>query len=107
MQIIELHQKLHEKDEVSKVLEMDIVALKEELSRTQNEVEFWQKRAEKTPAIQVLESELQDVKVRLHFILRNTNNVSVLWIFILSFSSFFEILNEIHIRKAVKMKLPN
>ncbi|VIO89169.1 Uncharacterized protein BM_BM2215 [Brugia malayi] len=60
--ITDLHQKLCEKEEASKVLEMDIVSLKEELSRTQTEVKFWQKRAEKTPAIQVLESELQDVK---------------------------------------------
>ncbi|EJW86763.1 GRIP domain-containing protein [Wuchereria bancrofti] len=61
-QITDLHQKLYEKEEASKVLEMDIISLKEELSRTQIEVKFWQKRAEKTPAIQVLESELQDVK---------------------------------------------
>ncbi|VDO48156.1 unnamed protein product, partial [Onchocerca flexuosa] len=61
-QITELHQKLRDKEEASKLLEADIVFLKEELSKTQNEVEFWKKRAEKTPAIQVLESELQDVK---------------------------------------------
>ncbi|OZC08518.1 GRIP domain protein [Onchocerca flexuosa] len=59
-QITELHQKLRDKEEASKLLEADIVFLKEELSKTQNEVEFWKKRAEKTPAIQVLESELQD-----------------------------------------------
>ncbi|KAL3990489.1 GRIP domain family protein [Acanthocheilonema viteae] len=61
-QIRELRQKLREKDEISKAFETDIVSLKEELSRTQSEVEFWKKKAEKTPAIQVLESELQDVK---------------------------------------------
>ncbi|VDK68852.1 unnamed protein product [Onchocerca ochengi] len=61
-QITELHQKLRDKEEASKLLEADIVFLKEELSKTQNEVEFWKKRAEKTPAIQMLESELQDVK---------------------------------------------
>ncbi|CAG9535520.1 unnamed protein product [Cercopithifilaria johnstoni] len=61
-QITELHQKLREKDKISKTLETDIVSLKEELSRAQSEVKFWQKRAEKTPAIQIMESELRDVK---------------------------------------------
>ncbi|KAM3727368.1 GRIP and coiled-coil domain-containing protein [Dirofilaria immitis] len=61
-QITELHQKLRKKEQAFKLLETDIVSLKEELGRTQDEVKFWQKRAEKTPAIQVLESELQDIK---------------------------------------------
>uniref|UniRef100_A0A915PVA6 GRIP domain-containing protein n=1 Tax=Setaria digitata TaxID=48799 RepID=A0A915PVA6_9BILA len=61
-QIAELHRKLRGKEEASKLLEMDIASLKAELNRAQNEVEFWKKKAEKTPAIQMLESELQDVK---------------------------------------------
>lgn len=74
MQITELRRMLREKDEIIKTFETDIVSLKKKLSRAQNEASSWQKRAEKTPAIQVLESELQNVKVT-YFVLRTVDNI--------------------------------
>lgn len=106
MQVAELHQKLREKDETFKLLETNIASLKEELSRAQSEIEFWRKRAEKTPAIQVLESELQDVKVKVHFVLRSTNNLDDNLQFFDFFLSFFNLEQNLF-RKAVKMKLPS
>ncbi|VDM96655.1 unnamed protein product [Thelazia callipaeda] len=61
-QVMELHGTVLEKEELLKHLEAEISSMKEEIIRLQNYAELCKKKAEKAPAIQMLESELQDVK---------------------------------------------
>uniref|UniRef100_F1KS27 GRIP and coiled-coil domain-containing protein 1 n=1 Tax=Ascaris suum TaxID=6253 RepID=F1KS27_ASCSU len=61
-QITELYKKLNQHEEVPLVLETKLGELKSELKAANEEAAFWKAKAEKTPTVQMLESELQHLK---------------------------------------------
>ncbi|MFH4975648.1 hypothetical protein AB6A40_002357 [Gnathostoma spinigerum] len=62
-QIAELYKKLQERDE-SQNLKEKISKLNNELAESQKEIKHWREKAEKTPTIRVLESQLQNLEER-------------------------------------------
>lgn len=48
-------------------MENSLKELQSDLDKAKDDVEFWKKKAEKIPTIQMLESELQNIKVCLFF----------------------------------------
>uniref|UniRef100_A0A915BB38 GRIP domain-containing protein n=2 Tax=Parascaris univalens TaxID=6257 RepID=A0A915BB38_PARUN len=61
-QITELYKKLNQHEEVPLELETKLGELKSELKAANEEAAFWKAKAEKTPTVQMLESELQHLK---------------------------------------------
>ncbi|KHN82276.1 GRIP and coiled-coil domain-containing protein 1 [Toxocara canis] len=61
-QIAELYKKLNQREEIPVHLETKMNELKSELKAANEEATFWKKKAEKTPTVQMLESELQNLK---------------------------------------------
>ncbi|VDN60494.1 unnamed protein product [Dracunculus medinensis] len=61
-QFAELYKKLHEKDALPMQMENSLKELQSDLDKAKDDVEFWKKKAEKIPTIQMLESELQNIK---------------------------------------------
>ncbi|VDD95021.1 unnamed protein product [Enterobius vermicularis] len=67
-QIAELYKKLHEKETNSSFNEEKYASLVAEMNAVKDEKEKWRSKAEKTLTVQMLESELENLKVQFKFI---------------------------------------